>query len=102
VSGEDHARLGDRADDLVVFVGNRAYLVMADGRCGALAFARDMDGPRFVCTVYDARPATCRELERGSPACEGELAEKRDRPRRAHDALVELRVPSARDDKDRP
>lgn len=101
VRGDDHERLGDRADDLVVFHGNRAFLVMKDGRCAALAIESSPDGPRYACTVYDIRPATCRALERGSPSCEGELAEKGERPARAYAALVSLRVPS-RGPKDLP
>jgi|SRR5579883_2064443 Fe-S-cluster containining protein len=81
VTGDDHARLGARAEELVVFVGNRAYMRMVDGRCAALRV--DRAARRFVCDVYEARPATCRDLARGSPSCLGELATKRDRPLRA-------------------
>jgi Fe-S-cluster containining protein len=78
VDGDDHARLGEDAERLVAWIGNRAYLRLEDGRCAALAIdARD---GRFVCTVYDRRPRVCRELERGSPACEGERASKGERP----------------------
>jgi len=90
VRGEDHARLGDRADELVVFHGNRAFMKMAGGHCAALRVdlddldvrdERDERGnARFVCSVYDARPGTCRELARGSRECEGEIATKGDRP----------------------
>jgi Fe-S-cluster containining protein len=80
VTGEDHARLGERAEALTTFVGNRAYMRMTDGHCAALRV--DPEAGRFVCTVYEARPSTCRELERGSPECLGELATKGDRPRR--------------------
>lgn len=100
VRGEDYERLGERAEELVFFTDNRAYLVMHDGHCAALAITTDEDGARFTCLVYATRPTTCRELHRGSPACEGEIAEKGARPRRAHDALVALRVRSPRDDKD--
>jgi Fe-S-cluster containining protein len=83
VTGEDHARLGDRAGDLVRFIGNRAYMRMEDGHCAALRIeASRAERGRFVCDVYDARPAICRELERGSPQCEGEIATKQDRPKR--------------------
>jgi Fe-S-cluster containining protein len=78
VRGSDHARLGDRADDLVVFHGNKAYMRMTDGRCAALDVDR---AGRFVCTVYHARPDACRDLARGSPECAGEIATKGDRPR---------------------
>ncbi len=78
VTGADHARLGDAADTLVRFEGNRAYLRMVDGRCAALLL--EPRSGRFVCSVYPTRPEICRALERGSPECLGELAEKRDRP----------------------
>ena len=39
------------------------------------------DGARqYFCSVYEKRPATCRELERGSPQCAGEIALKGERP----------------------
>lgn len=78
VSGDDHARLGDDADHLVVWLENRAYLRIEDGHCAALEV--DRDRALFVCTIYDRRPQTCRDLERGSPQCAGELATKRGRP----------------------
>jgi uncharacterized protein len=79
VTGHDHARLGEHAGELVHFVENRAYMKMADGHCAALLVE---PGGRFVCRVYEARPATCRELERGSPQCEAEIERKGERPRR--------------------
>jgi Fe-S-cluster containining protein len=78
VKGSDYARLGDAAERLVHFIGNRAYMRMIDGHCAALAV--DVENRRFRCTVYDGRPATCRDLERGSAACLGERATKRERP----------------------
>jgi Fe-S-cluster containining protein len=75
VTGDDYERLGDRAESLTQFIGNRAYLRMEDGHCAALR----VEAGRFVCTAYDARPAVCRDLERGSPECLGEIATKRDR-----------------------
>ena len=86
VSGDDHARLGDAADDLVVWIENRAYLRIESGHCAALAIDRARG--LFVCTVYERRPQVCRDLERGSPQCEGELSAKRERPPLA---LLELR-----------
>jgi uncharacterized protein len=83
VTGDDHARLGDRADDLVVFHGNRAFLRMEDGHCAALRL--DAAAGAFVCTVYATRPETCRALARGSPQCAGERQTKGERPM---DALV--------------
>jgi uncharacterized protein len=78
VLGEDFERLGERAGDLVTFVGNRAYMRMVDGHCAALR----IEGPpgRFVCTAYEARPRICRDLQRGSPECLGEIASKGARP----------------------
>jgi uncharacterized protein len=78
VTGDDHARLGEHAERLVVFHGNRAFLRMEDGHCAALHV--DTAANAFVCTVYDQRPETCRALARGSAECHGELAAKRDRP----------------------
>jgi hypothetical protein len=78
VSGDDHARLAERADELVWFNGNRAYMRMVDGHCGALRIeARSGD---FVCDAYATRPQVCRDLERGSGACLGELEAKALRP----------------------
>src|ERR1700691_2491549 len=78
VSGEDHARLGERADELVRFDGNRAYMRMADGHCAALRVEESSD--ELVCSAYATRPQVCRDLARGSSACLGEIATKRDRP----------------------
>lgn len=78
VRGDDHARLGEDAEALVVFHGNEAYMAMVEGHCAALVIE---DG-KFLCRVYDRRPQTCRDLERGSPACEGEIATKGERPMR--------------------
>ena len=85
VSGNDHARLGEAAERLVVWVENRAYLRLEDGHCAALAI--DLASARFVCTVYAQRPQVCRDLERGSPECAGEIATKGERP----GALLRLR-----------
>jgi Fe-S-cluster containining protein len=84
VTGEDWARLGAEAERLVHFVGHRAYMRMSDGHCAALVVRAGEDGAReYFCSVYDARPATCRELERGSPQCAGEIALKGERPGQA-------------------
>jgi Fe-S-cluster containining protein len=89
VSGDDYERLGADSETLVQFVGNRAYMRMGDGHCAALHVT---PGGRFECSVYDRRPETCRTLERGSPECLGEIAEKGDRPRAAlSHQLVPLR-----------
>jgi Fe-S-cluster containining protein len=89
VDGDDHARLGDAAEELVTWIGNRAYMRMEDGHCAALRV--DREARRFVCTVYEARPRTCRDLARGSPECAGERATKGERP------LIALEVSAPRD-----
>src|SRR4051812_21772198 len=78
VTGDDHARLGERAEELVLFIEHRAYMRLTDGHCAAL----HVDGVsgQFVCSVYAERPALCRELDRGGPACKGERATKESRP----------------------
>ena len=78
VSGDDHARLGERADELVWFDGNRAYMRMVDGHCGALRV--QVHSGEFVCDAYETRPQVCRDLARGSGACLGEIATKALRP----------------------
>jgi len=78
VLGADHARLAGRAGELTVFIGNRCYMKMHDGHCGALVL--EVLSGQFVCGVYEQRPDVCRELERGSPACDGERQEKSERP----------------------
>lgn len=80
VRGDDYERLGEAAAELVTFHGNEAYLRMQDGHCAALVIDPTSDAP-FTCRVYANRPQTCRDLERGSPACEGEIATKGERPR---------------------
>jgi uncharacterized protein len=89
VTGDDHERLGDDAERLVVFLGNQAFMRIHEGRCAALVV--DPSGA-FFCSVYDRRPCVCRELERGSPACLGELANKSERPKKALRDLVRLRA----------
>jgi Fe-S-cluster containining protein len=78
VDGADHTRIGERVDELTVFDGNRCYMRMAGGHCAALVI--DLVARRFVCSIYGTRPGICRELERGSPACQGEIHEKGLRP----------------------
>jgi Fe-S-cluster containining protein len=78
LDGADHARLGERADELTVFIENRCYMKLHDGHCAALVV--DVPGRRFVCGIYESRPTVCRELERGSPACRGEIHDKGQRP----------------------
>ncbi len=80
VTGNDHARLGDHAEGLTVFIGNRCFMRMDAGHCAALELTAD---GRFVCSVYLTRPDTCRDLARGGAACLGELYQKRERSQRA-------------------
>ncbi len=89
VTGDDYARLGDEAEAVVTWIGNTTFMrlerVGSGGpplhRCAALSI--DPTEGTFACSVYERRPQVCRDLERGSPACEGELATKAERPRRA-------------------
>lgn len=77
VDGADWSRLGLEAERLAHFIGNRAYMRMHAGRCAALDIRASATGQRqFFCTVYPQRPQVCRDLARGSPACEGELLAK--------------------------
>lgn len=77
MTGYDWTRLGGDADRLAQFIGNRAFMRMSDGHCGALAITRRPDGTRFfACTIYERRPEICRYLERGSPECLADLETK--------------------------
>jgi len=81
VTGGDWSRLGAGAERVAHFIGHRAYMRMRDGHCAALALRAGADGAReFFCTIYADRPQTCRDLDRGSPQCEGEIAAKAGRP----------------------
>lgn len=81
MTGDDYERLGDVAETLVVFLGNQAFMRIERGHCAALVL--DPEQETFLCSVYERRPAICRDLARGSGACLGELATKGDRPKRA-------------------
>lgn len=78
VSGADHARIGAQADELTHFDGNRCYMNMLDDHCAALVI--ELSTGQFVCAIYATRPDTCRDLERESAACRGEIHEKGARP----------------------
>lgn len=78
VEGSDHARLGEVAEALTHFVGNRCYMKMAQGHCAALVI--DVAAGLFVCSVYATRPTVCRELARSSAECRAEIHEKGERP----------------------
>ena len=80
VTGDDHARLGDEAERLTVFIGNRCFMRMEHEHCAALSV--EASG-RFVCGSYELRPDVCRELARGGPACSAELTLKRESARHA-------------------
>ncbi len=81
VTGADHLRLGDAADRLVRFDGNRATMRMFEGHC--LALVLKVERQEFFCDCYATRPQICRDLGRGSPACHGERHTKGERPRQA-------------------
>ncbi len=94
VTGDDYQRLGDAVEEFVHFVGNRAYMRIEGGHCAALRIEPqgELKG-RFVCSVYEQRPDACRELERGSAQCAGELFAKSGR---AGSKLVDLRRRASR------
>ena len=52
-----------------------------------IALAIDPATGSFACSIYETRPQVCRDLERGSSGCRGELATKADRPKRALSVL---------------
>lgn len=85
VTGDDYERLAERAASRVHFSGNRAYLTMLEGRCASLNVLSQSG--QFHCDSYAVRPEVCRTLERGSPACLGEIAAKATRPRQALERL---------------
>ena len=70
----DRERLAELADRFTRRIGEHHYLSMEHGRCAALSV--EPDG-RFVCTIYEKRPAVCRELEPASAACLNEIDENR-------------------------
>jgi len=79
VSGDDWSRLGDEAERWTTWIGHRAFMRIEGGRCAALAVLHD---GRLACRVYERRPSVCRELARGSPACDAEIVHKAGRMRR--------------------
>lgn len=78
VTGDDHARLAARAEELVSFDGTRAYMRMVEGHCGALEI--DARTGTFICSAYELRPQVCRDLARASGNCLGERDTKSERP----------------------
>lgn len=91
VSGDDWERLGAEAERVAHFIGNRAFMRMKAGAAGGAGYCAALEvrekaegagGREFFCTVYERRPQVCRDLARGSPECEGELAAKAERVER--------------------
>ena len=77
VMGVDWARLGADVDVHAHFIGHRAFMRMREGHCAALEVHTDATGNAdFFCSVYDRRPDTCRDLQRGSPQCGAEQESK--------------------------
>ena len=77
VSEADWERLGADADRVARHVGRQAFMRMEDGHCAALQITTRRDAPPvFFCTLYDRRPQVCRQLARGSAACQTELRTK--------------------------
>jgi Fe-S-cluster containining protein len=84
--------MDERARALTHFLGNRCYLRIEEGRCAALVVdvvgVTDGAAPRFVCSIYEARPDVCRALERGGGACRSDRHEKGERPLLAVESLL--------------
>jgi Fe-S-cluster containining protein len=56
----------------VVRTGHRWSLLRAGDRCACLDVAPNLDAPaakRYACSIYDDRPQTCRDFERGGRHC---------------------------------
>jgi len=80
LTGDDWARLGPAAERVAHFIGHRAHMRMHADHCAALELRPTANGPtEYFCTVYANRPQVCRDLERGSPQCLGELSAKAGR-----------------------
>lgn len=78
VTGDDWSRLGEHAEDVTEWIGNKAFMKMVDGHCAALTAH---DEGRYLCSMYEVRPETCRALPQASAACEAEIERKRQRAR---------------------
>jgi Fe-S-cluster containining protein len=68
LSEADRELLGDELSALVHEEDNTLFMAMKDGHCQAL----EVHYGAFVCSIYERRPLICRELERGTPACQEE------------------------------
>ena len=77
VTGDDYARLAERAEELVRFDGVRAHMRMVDGHCAALMVVAG--SAQFVCSTYSTRPQICRDLARASGQCRAENDAKASR-----------------------
>ena len=73
---DDHQRLGENAEQWVTWKNNRAFMRMTSGHCAALKIQAGENGTQFVCSIYEQRPRTCRDLARGSPQCEADWEQK--------------------------
>ncbi|GAB5559257.1 MAG: hypothetical protein SynsKO_09040 [Synoicihabitans sp.] len=76
VTGDDHQRLGESAENWITWQNNRAFMRMTDGHCAALKIRTTNHRTQFVCAIYEQRPQTCRDLARGSPQCEADWSTK--------------------------
>lgn len=81
VRGDDYERLGELAEGITTWHGIRCFMSMRDGHCAALVV--EPASGRFVCSVYEQRPETCRSLAHASLECAGERHQKHERTRRA-------------------
>jgi hypothetical protein len=54
---------------LVVREGHRWSLLRAQERCAALEVSGEAGARRYHCSIYEDRPRTCREFERGGRHC---------------------------------
>lgn len=85
VTGDDYQELGEAAAEFTVFIENRCYMRLRRGACAALSVSREGE---FTCSIYERRPAICRELEPGGPACLAERERKADWAQKAVLAAV--------------
>ena len=58
--------MGAIASRITHQLGDRNYLLMAQGRCAALHIS---DEGRTICALYSRRPDVCRALQPGSEQC---------------------------------